>query len=104
MRTFILIRDHYKCRICGRADAQLEVHHIKHLTPGNINDASVTLNDSNLITLCRDCHFAEHAAEKNKAVSQAHKKGNSGPGYYFDEQGFLRVRESERNEKKGRGG
>ena len=93
VRTYILIRDKYKCRKCGRADVQLEVHHIKHLTPDNINDASVTLNDKNLITLCRDCHFAEHAAEKQKAVASAHAKGSCSEKYYFDEHGFLQIRD-----------
>lgn len=37
-----------------------EVHHIKELTPENIDDASVSLNLDNLVSLCRECHKARH--------------------------------------------
>lgn len=36
------------------------VHHKQHLTPENINDASVTLGFDNLELLCRGCHATEH--------------------------------------------
>jgi len=36
------------------------VHHKVHLTPDNINDASVTLNWDNLQLVCRDCHAVIH--------------------------------------------
>lgn len=53
-RKIILYRDRYTCQHCyGRAE---EIHHIKELTPSNINDYSVTLNPDNLISLCHDCH------------------------------------------------
>ena len=41
----------------------VELHHIEHLTPGNINDPDITINPDNLMLLCKDCHFAEHRAE-----------------------------------------
>lgn len=37
------------------------VHHIVHLTPDNIGDPSITLNPSNLMAVCRDCHAEIHA-------------------------------------------
>ena len=38
------------------------VHHIKEITPENINDPAVTLNWSNLRAVCRECHAAAHGA------------------------------------------
>ena len=36
------------------------VHHIKHITPDNINDPEITLNWENLKLLCRSCHEQIH--------------------------------------------
>lgn len=91
MRQYILIRDQYRCQRCGSA-LNLEVHHIIHLTPGNIHDASITLNDKNLITLCRDCHFAVHEEDKlngTKKYNAAHAKLDCDQDFVFDANGFL---------------
>lgn len=53
---------HYLCEIClehGRYTAGEIVHHIKPITPANINDPEITLNWNNLQLVCRRCH--EHA-------------------------------------------
>lgn len=63
----ILCRDHFACRHCGWASREvnehgiehyspkgLEVHHIHHVAHGG-ND-----HESNLITLCVNCHKDEH--------------------------------------------
>lgn len=46
------------------------VHHIKPITPENINDAAITLSFDNLELVCRDCHAQEHeelyAARRNR--------------------------------------
>jgi 5-methylcytosine-specific restriction endonuclease McrA len=66
--------DTYTCHDCGsRAN---EVHHIVELTPDNINDPNVTLNPSNLMSLCGDCH-------KKRTKGRADVED----GYCFDEQG-----------------
>ena len=39
------------------------VHHIKHLSPQNINDDRVTLGWDNLMLLCQDCHAKIHKKE-----------------------------------------
>ena len=52
VRQFVLLRDHHACTICG-APAE-EVHHIKHLTPDNIGDVSITMNPANLTSLCKE--------------------------------------------------
>ena len=49
------------CKKQGIITAGVIVHHKQHLTPENINDPTITLNYSNLMLLCRDCHAKEHA-------------------------------------------
>ena len=34
----------------------VELHHIEHLTPVNINDPDITINPENLMLLCKDCY------------------------------------------------
>ena len=91
MRKYILIRDQYRCQHCGSAHA-LEVHHIKPLSPETINNAEITLNDANLITLCRDCHFAVHEQDKANGTRKhnaARKRSDCGEEYIVDDAGFL---------------
>lgn len=62
-RDYALMRDVYLCSRCGRLAE--EVHHIIRLTPQNISDPAVTINPDNLECLCRECHQAEHANDRN---------------------------------------
>lgn len=48
---------HGVCEKCG--EPGLELHHIKELTPMNINDPEITLSWSNLKYLCFSCHQKE---------------------------------------------
>lgn len=57
-REYILKRDSYICKHCG--DVANEVHHVTYVNSSNINDSTVTLNEKNLISLCRDCHCRIH--------------------------------------------
>lgn len=52
------------CEKCGEIGE--EVHHIIPLTPENINNPEITLNQDNLMLLCRSCH--ELIEEKAKAT------------------------------------
>ena len=55
VRQYVLHRDGYKCRCCGKLGdgVKLHVHHIEsRRTGGNAPD--------NLITLCKECHKAYH--------------------------------------------
>ena len=67
-RAQILRRDGYRCRECrryGRNRPAKTVHHIKHLD----EFPELALVDSNLISLCMDCHNKAHpekAAKKNR--------------------------------------
>jgi 5-methylcytosine-specific restriction endonuclease McrA len=49
------------CERCG--GAATIVHHKVYLTPKNINDPEITLNWSNLESLCQDCHNREHMSK-----------------------------------------
>ncbi|WP_083516880.1 HNH endonuclease [Alicyclobacillus shizuokensis] len=57
-RESYLKSKHYVCERCGGL-AKI-VHHKVYLTPGNIDDPTITLNWDNLEALCQDCHNAEH--------------------------------------------
>lgn len=53
LRRRILMRDRYTCQDCGRTDS-LEVHHLCYRP--FLEDAL----DSDLVTLCEDCHEQKH--------------------------------------------
>lgn len=81
-RLYILKRDKFLCQDCGSPAS--EVHHIIHLTPQNIGDVSITMNPTNLVSLCRDCHFQRHKGEhgKGRVVQESNP-------YTFDKHGML---------------
>lgn len=58
-RAAILRRDHKACRLCrenGRYTPATTVHHLKHLR----DYPELALEDSNLISLCGECHELVH--------------------------------------------
>jgi 5-methylcytosine-specific restriction endonuclease McrA len=62
-RAFIWSRDRGLCVDCLRRGLYTpaeEVHHVEPLTPDNINDPDVSLNPTNLVSLCRECHKERH--------------------------------------------
>ena len=68
-RDAAIKRDRYLCVDCmkhGRTTAAEEVHHIKPITPDNINNPEITLNLDNLVSLCRECHKARHGKRETK--------------------------------------
>ena len=88
------ITQHPLCERCqeeGRLVPAEEVHHIVRLSPDNIWDTNITLNPDNLISLCKDCHFAEHKAEKEAGKYKANGKsyGDCRDGFHFDENGMM---------------
>ena len=64
----ILNRDNYKCQCCGKKNIRLEVHHIVYRSQGG------TDNETNLITLCADCHSKVHSG--SLTITQKPKKLN----------------------------
>lgn len=47
-----------------------EVHHIKFITPENINDTDITFNYNNLVALCRECHRQRHGNKRRYKVDE----------------------------------
>lgn len=89
VRAYVLQRDRFTCTRCSNPAE--EVHHIVRLSPENIWDPKITLNPDNLISLCKDCHFAEHKAEKieGRLKKQGKSYGDCRDGFHFDENGML---------------
>lgn len=54
-----------RCMAAGQFVPGVIVHHKEYITPGNIHDASVTLNLDNLELVCEDCHNKEHKTKPN---------------------------------------
>lgn len=61
------------------------VHHIKELTPMNIDDSSISINPDNLVTLCNRCHNLIHDKYK---YSEDRKR------YTFDAEGNVIPRDA----------
>lgn len=80
-REYIYKRDIGLCVRCGKPGEI--VHHKIHLTPQNIDNPSITLNEDNLELLCRECHAVEH--EGTAPTAQ---------GLMFDSEGNLVEREA----------
>lgn len=57
------------------------VHHINELNDSNVYDDDTTINETNLIGLCKECHELEH-----------HKSISTRKDYIFDENGNLVLR------------
>lgn len=87
VRSHVLKRDFFLCVKCGHPAE--EVHHIIHLNPNNIHDPSIALNEKNLISLCRDCHFDEHRIDKLKGIQKKKEQKEEDSEYVFDENGYL---------------
>lgn len=47
------------CEMCG-IELGYIVHHKKELTPMNINNPNITLNENNLQYVCKECHDKKH--------------------------------------------
>lgn len=63
VRDFVIGRDHGMCQRClreGRVNVGEIVHHVKPLTPGNIDDPSISLSPENLEYVCKECHEMIH--------------------------------------------
>ena len=79
MQGYIMRRDKYLCQEClkrGHIKPAALVHHIKPITPDNINDPEITLNEKNLEAVCTDCHSRIHAYDKAQGRAKAKRNGN----------------------------
>ena len=54
-RKRVLLRDGFRCQVCGKLGGILEAHHVKAIADGGDNSLE------NGLTVCRDpCHFDLH--------------------------------------------
>lgn len=64
LRERLISEADFQCAECGerylKDSAQLIGHHIKELTPENVQDANIALNPANIKIICRRCHDKEH--------------------------------------------
>ena len=63
LRLYICESRLWTCEECGGYGDQ--VHHIIEITPENINDFNITLNEDNLQLLCEECHNSKRRKEKD---------------------------------------
>ena len=63
-RRLVLERDNYMCVLCKEQPA-VDGHHIVELTKDNLDNPNITLNTSNLISLCVSCHNRIHMKWKD---------------------------------------
>ena len=57
------------CEMClekGVVRPGVIVHHVRHVSPENVGDPSVTLDWRNLRLVCRDCHAELHSARTDR--------------------------------------
>ena len=55
------------CQIClgkGLIVPAVHVHHVKPITPDNLDDPTITLDSSNLMALCEECHAEQHRKKR----------------------------------------
>ena len=58
-----------RCFRMGEYTPATLVHHIRHLTPENIDDVSVALDFANLMRVCADCHAYLHSDRSGRRVT-----------------------------------
>lgn len=80
-REAYLSNVNYICEDCG--GAACIVHHIRHISPANVNDPEITLNWDNLKAVCEKCHTEEHAQDQKAFKGEAARLN----GIAFDEEG-----------------
>jgi hypothetical protein len=69
-KAYVLWRDNYTCQQCKKNNVSLNVHHIVYRSQSGSDD------ESNLVTLCEDCHKKLHLGKikLKKSISQGKKK------------------------------
>lgn len=73
-RTITIIRENSRCGICGKLDE--EVYHKIKLTPNNVTNLEVSVNQNNLMLLFKECPNREHVRFTNKSGVGFDNEGN----------------------------
>ena len=74
-RAAVLTEHGGLCQLClakGLIEPAVHVHHIKHLTPENLNDPRIALDSSNLMALCEECHAEQHRTKRWRCDALGH--------------------------------
>lgn len=69
VREYVYKRDKGLCQDClkyGLITVAKEVHHIIPITESNISNPEITLNENNLISLCKNCHARRHSKKEKR--------------------------------------
>lgn len=92
LRERLIAEADFQCAECGgrylQDSAQLIGHHIKELTPANIQDANIALNPANIKIICRRCHDKEHRRFEfggDRNVYIVYGSPCSGKNYYVNQ-------------------
>ncbi len=73
-RQLKIVSQNGLCERCKKVGQ--EVHHKKHINIDNYKDAAISLNQSNLELLCKDCHNKEHTRFSKVANQKFDEDGN----------------------------
>lgn len=84
LRALVLARNHGMCERCNRKPAT-EVHHIIPVTDENVDDYSISLDEKNLMALCKECH------------DSIRSEGEKGTVILFDENGDAVAKDKKTN-------
>ena len=63
------------CELClkrGLIKLATQVHHRQHITPDNLDDPRITLDHSNLMALCDECHAEQHRTKRWRCDELGH--------------------------------
>ena len=63
------------CQLClakGLVVPAVHVHHKVQLTPENLNDPAISLDSSNLMALCEECHAEQHKKKRWRVDPTGH--------------------------------
>lgn len=63
LRQTLIAERGMRCEECGRIilrSSEIVADHIKELTPDNVTDPAVALNQENIKLICEDCHNRKH--------------------------------------------
>jgi len=89
-RASYIISVNHLCEHCLRDGKHVPgyiVHHIKHLSPLNINNPDITLNHDNLEYVCKECHEVIHYGKPKRATRNGTKFNESGELVEVDDEG-----------------
>jgi len=59
IRRTVIIRDEFKCTRCGILDVRFDVHHVNPYK----KCPELKFDETNLVTLCKDCHKETHRCQ-----------------------------------------